>query len=419
MSHQATTPGHDDSSVVIVGASARAMAWSAAAAGWAVHAADLFADRDLRDVARGCVPVGGSRGPYPDALAAAVRGFPAGPWCYTGALENHPDLLDTIAAERPLAGNAGRLLHAVRDPDRLAAACRESGLAFPDTHRDPRGVPVDGSYLVKPLASAGGRGIGRWHGGRAVVPPPSIWQRHVAGRGVSASFICRPVGARLLGIVEQEIGLPWCHAAPFAFCAAVLRGPPEAHRLVTPAVAAQLARAGDTLATRLGLVGAVGIDAVIDDDERVWMIEVNPRPTASMELHERATGESVAAAHLAACGWPARPRTAPIAPPHDRAWGKAVLHAPHDVEISARLVAVWDGLAAAWRDTDAGWPAIADVPTPGQTIRCGSAWMTVFATADTTAGVRLELRRRAAALAASVSPPSAAASASASGRSTA
>lgn len=417
MGHQAAAPRAGDSpAVVILGASARAMARSAAAAGWTVHAADLFADRDLRDVARDCVGVGVGNEPYPASLATAARGFPQGPWLYTGAIENHPDLIDAIAAERPLAGNAGGRVSLVRDPFHLAAAVREAGLAFPDTHRGPQGVPVDGSYLVKPVASAGGRGITQWRGGTADDGPPRIWQRHVAGRGVSAAFVCRPHGPRLLGIVAQEIGLPWCHAAPFAFCAAVrgsLQAPLDG---LADGIVDQAARVGDLLVGRFGLIGLVGVDAVIDGRGRLWVIEVNPRPTASMELHERATGESVAAAHLAACGGAEPP---PPAPQRDACWAKAVLHAPHDIVATEGLVAAWDELAAPWSDADGGWPAIADIPTPPQTIRRGGAWITAFAAASTPAAAGAELQRRVAALAATVSPPSAAASPPPAGRGTA
>ncbi|MFM7160166.1 MAG: DUF1553 domain-containing protein, partial [Planctomycetaceae bacterium] len=44
-----------------------------------------------------------------------------------------------------------------------AEIIRDAGLSFPETRLSPRGVPVDGTFLVKPLASAGGRWIRPWH----------------------------------------------------------------------------------------------------------------------------------------------------------------------------------------------------------------------------------------------------------------
>lgn len=415
MGHQAANgPPPDSPAVVIVGASARALAQSAVAAGWQVDTADLFADLDLRAVAREAVCVADAGEPYPWSLATAARHFAAGPWCYTGALENHPAVIDALAAERPLAGNPGDRVRAVRDPDRLAEAVRAIGGAFPETVRTAAAAPTDGSYLVKPLASAGGRGIAAWRGGPVDAPATRVWQRRIAGAGVSAAFVCGVDGARLLGIAHQATGLPWCHAAPFAFCAAVCDSLAAAFGGAGAAVAEQCAAIGEMLAKRFGLRGAVGVDAVVDARGRVWVIEVNPRPTASMELYERATGQSLATLHLAGCGVAPAARRVAQPPPREARWAKAVLHAPHDIAVSAAVGERWRDIAAAWTEDDGGWPAVADIPAPAQTIRRAAPWITVFAAADTAAQALTTLERRAAAIAATLaplSPPCGAASA--------
>src|SRR5437879_3212295 len=97
--------------VIIVGASVRAAAYSATRAGLEPYAIDLFADRDLTAI---CPAVSIERYPYDflPQLAAAPRA----PWIYTGGLENYPSLVDKLAAIRPLMGNSGCVLRAVRDP---------------------------------------------------------------------------------------------------------------------------------------------------------------------------------------------------------------------------------------------------------------------------------------------------------------
>jgi len=362
--------------VVVVGASVRGFAQSAAAAGWDVYAADLFADHDLRLAARAVVRAADVAGSYPESLAVAAERFPHAPWCYTGAVENHPNLIDTMAGRRRLAGNDGRRVRAIRDPARVAAAARDAGLSFPDTHRHPAGLPVDGSFLVKPVASAGGRGIRRWHGGQ---PPgePAVWQRHIPGSSVAAAFVCDGRRARLLSITRQLVGLACCHAAPFAYCGS-LRGTAR-HPLdgVPDAAAEAWARFGDVLAATFGLIGVIGVDAVVDAEGRLWIIEVNPRPTASMELHERATGESIAALHLHACGVPGPPSAR--LPAADACWAKAVLHAPHECRVDAALAGRWAAWAAEWAARDGGWAAVADLPVADQTIRPRAPLLTVFA----------------------------------------
>lgn len=389
MDHQAADRPCPADVLIVVGASARAFAQSAAAAGWTVHAADLFGDEDLRATAVQAVRID-PRG-YPMALREALTGFPSAVWCYTGAIENHPQLIDELAAVRPLAGNAGMTVRAVRDPYLVDDAARAAGLSFPHTRDDPAGLPRDGSFLVKPRASGSGRRIHPWteetsHHDQE----PMIWQRYVPGVAHAASFIMAHGHARLLGLSRQLIGESWCTGGPFSYGGSVTLSPDE-----TPArLTATAAEIGAVLARRFNLVGAVGIDFVVDADGRPWILEVNPRVTASMELHERATGISIAAAHLEACESP-RPRMAMQTNLGDgRTWAKAVLHAPGPLAITAQLVADWHLCVEQWSRDDGGRPAIADIPTPDQTLAARTPVLTVFASGDSADETLATLRRR-------------------------
>lgn len=378
--------------IIILGASARALAHSASAAGWEVHAADLFGDVDLRAVAPAAIRVA-SRDEYPGNLAVAAAAMPAGPWCYTGAIENHPDLIDAIGMARPLAGTPAAAVRMVRDPARLAASLRAAGLRFPETVTAPMGVPEDGTFLLKPRAGAAGRGIRPWvrpMAGGESRPEQWVWQRRIAGAPHAAAFIVAHDGPRLIGLSRQLIGEPWCHAGAFAYCGSVVV--PKAS--IPNGVAAQLARIGSVLAAEHDLVGAVGVDVVIDAAGDVWVIEVNPRFTASMELHERSTGESVAALHLHACGFAMNVATPPRRPRACRVWAKAVLHAPLSIGITDPLVATWQRSAAAWGRDEGGLPALADIPAPGQTIPRGAPLLTVFAAGVDAAAAMASLTAR-------------------------
>ena len=373
--------------LVVVGASARAMAESAARAGWRVHAADLFADLDLRAVTQ----MAERARPYPDALPSLVARFPPGPWLYGGAVENHPHVIEAIGSARPLAGCQPGAVAAVRDPDTLAALVRAAGLHFPETRRDPAGVPADGSWLTKPLRSAGGHGIAAWRGADAEPPRAAdrIWQRRVRGRPWSATYLMAGGSSRLLGTSRQLLGRRWCHAQPFAFCGSV----DVAVGALAATVRDHLGRLGGVLAERVGMGGLVGVDLVIDQDDRVHVIEVNPRPTASMELIERATGLSLAAAHMAACGFPAPP--AAQTRPRRGTWSKAILYAPRDLRVDdASLAAI---LTAAGGPHD-GWPLVADIPAPLQTLPAGSPVCTLFAHGDSPRQSLAALHRQARAV---------------------
>ena len=113
--------------VLIIGASGRAAAFSALRAGLTPHVIDLFADEDLRTVA--AVQRIPSR-QYPHGFVKLARQVPPMPFLYTGGLENYPDVIGAIAAERPLWGNGPEVLAKIRDPFALAKVLREAGLPY-------------------------------------------------------------------------------------------------------------------------------------------------------------------------------------------------------------------------------------------------------------------------------------------------
>jgi predicted ATP-grasp superfamily ATP-dependent carboligase len=52
--------------------------------------------------------------------------------------------------------------------------------------------------------------------------------------------------------------------------------------------------------------------------------------------------------------------------------------------------------AIPWTQTDGGWPALADIPRPGQTLAAGAPVVTIFAAAPTTDDALNRLRDRVA-----------------------
>lgn len=398
--------------LVLLGGSVRSLAESAHRAGFAVHAADLFCDLDTLACARqavsvAAIDVAGDR--YPWSLRAAAAAFPReAAWCYSGALENHPAVIAAIAAERPLAGTSVDVVRRLRDRRRLAAAARAAGLHVPRTLASPAGVPQDGSFLVKPRRGAAGRGVRRWAPAAqgawaaATAGEPLLWQRFIAGLPISATYIIGPRGSQLLGAALQLVGCAWCHAEDFTWCGgtAARRGIAEDPcRLFL----APLERLGDELAARFQPRGAVGVDLVAADDGRLFVLEVNPRPTASMELHERLGAGSIAALHVAACGVPlgAAAHHDGVSPCSDpaTAWSKAILFAASPTPVTEDLLAAIMAHRDAWTAADGGWPAISDLPRPGQIIPGRAPVLTVFAPGDTSDDAAALLRTRVAAVA--------------------
>ena len=78
----------------------------------------------------------------------------------------------------------------------------------------------------------------------------------------------------------------WLHARGFKYAGNI--GPVE----VAPNLRRQLVLLGSRLMTTFGLRGVIGVD-FIDHADHAWVVEVNPRYPASVEVIEHATGRAV------------------------------------------------------------------------------------------------------------------------------
>jgi uncharacterized protein len=370
----------------IVGASARAAAMSAIRSGFEPWAADRFCDCDLR----ACAPTI-QMDDYPAGLERALSAAPPGPWLYTGALENRPALIERLARTRRLYGVSGESLRAVRDPFRLAAALAKAGLTAPRCERSGARLPRDGSWLRKPLASAGGCGVHAWEVGSLAENSPHgtdiYFQQRIDGLPVGAMYVAAQRTAELLGVTRQLIGLDWCGLSArvghrFRYCGSI--GPLR----LAPAVASRFEQLGNALADAFDLRGLFGVDAIVAYGE-IWPVEVNPRYTASVEILERALGVRSVALHSAACGGDIPSLPPSVQPENDRpaCCGKAILFA-------ARATAVAPEFGNWCNRQNQGkiWPALADIPAGGTSVRAGQPMATVLADGPDEAAVLIELK---------------------------
>lgn len=303
---------------------------------------------------------------YPRGLPAALREFPAAPWLYTGALENLPRLVEQLAAERPLLGNPAAVLRRVRDPFWLAEQLAADGLRFAPVRRTLTDADLaDKSWLDKPRRSSGGGRIfvqrvgGTARAGR-------FFQQFIAGAPHAGAFVAAEGRAVLIGVARQYVGPS---AAPDDFRYAGSVGPIR----LTAAERETYDQLGNSLARRAGLRGLFGVDTMHADDG-IWALEVNPRYTASIEIHERALNLLALAAHVAACREARLPATWPIA-------DTATLHAKRIwyADASFTISAQHFEFLRAW------WTAgrIADVPRAGTAVAAGQPVLTLFASAPT------------------------------------
>jgi uncharacterized protein len=255
--------------VLVVAVSARMLAELAVADGHVVTALDRFGDADLRAIASAATAANS------DALVRLAERVGSDAVVYGAGLENRPDLVARLAVGRELLGTPARLLAAVRDPWALDAAVRDAGAGVPETRApaDAPRAPGEGLWLRKPRAGGGGRGVRRWAGGR--LRHTEVVQRHATGLSCSAVAIADGRDAAVLGVTEQ------LHRNGYRWTGNV--SPPRLPAAEGTELAGRLEAVCRAVAGRFGVRGAFGVDAIWDG-RRVWVLEVNPRPTASLEL---------------------------------------------------------------------------------------------------------------------------------------
>jgi predicted ATP-grasp superfamily ATP-dependent carboligase len=369
----------DRSHVVIAGVSTRALAASAARAGYRVTAVDAFGDADLAAVAA-VVPLRREPGqPFvADEAARAVRSVPADFAAYTSSFENHPSAVLMLARGRGrrLLGNPANIIRGVRDPFALARALRLRGFEVPLTRASAPLARNRRRWLLKPRHSGGGHGIIAWRPGTGV-PRRAYLQERIAGTPGSIVFAADGRRAVPLGLTRQLVGLPAFGASGFRYCGSLLAG----HAPLFPRQAELLARAGElagAVTEAFGLRGLNTVDFIARRGVPV-PIEVNPRYSASMELIERATGLLLFRVHAESCA--GRLPRLPGAPAE--VWGKAI--------VFARRATVID-------DPTAWGIDLADVPHRGERIARGRPVCTVFARGRTGEACTARLARAARAV---------------------
>ncbi|MEX2523403.1 MAG: ATP-grasp domain-containing protein [Gammaproteobacteria bacterium] len=338
----------ESQSLLITGASARAAAFSAVRAGFVPYWIDEFGDADL---AESFIGVKVPPDDYPGGIPQAARSLPAMPFLYTGAMENHLNVIDALSRDRELLGNDSGVCRPVRDPFLLRDCLRDAGLAFATVAMKSSGN--EAGWLCKSWSSSGGLGI-HFHNGNGAVPAGHYLQAFIQGRSVSAVYIGDGRGAQLAGVTRQLVGKAAFHAARFSYCGSI--GPLP----LTETEKEEWQCIGDTLAGTFGLRGLFGVDA-IQRDEGITPLEVNPRYTASVEVVEAGTGLALIGCHVEAC----RGRLRMSESKNNGLHGKCYLFAPRRLHVTGDL-------RAAPMPCELDSVTLADVPVPGTVIESGA-----------------------------------------------
>ncbi|MCC7250341.1 ATP-grasp domain-containing protein [Hyphomicrobium sp.] len=343
--------------VLIAAFSARALAASARRAGYRPLVVDCFGDTDtvaLAEASR-CLParvqVGFTTRPLLAALESLEAEAPSKPiGLVLGAgFECNPRLVAKLGERFPLIGNDAETIRRAKDPQQFFSMLDDLGVPHPETRLDAPDDPE--GWLMKRVGGSGGLHIHRC----PAKPRPDkrrYFQRRGDGEAIS-----------LMGLVSEKSA---AFAASRQWTSPLARRPfryggAAGSLPLDEDLEARLIEMSLAVAEALSLSGIVSFDYLVHDGTPV-LLEVNPRPGATLDVFDDAQG-TLFKAHVEASqgGDPAALLAAEWHPPVARA--AAFLYADRG-PLTAGNVA---------------WPEwAADRPQPGSAIGAGQPLATVI-----------------------------------------
>ncbi|MDX2257973.1 MAG: ATP-grasp domain-containing protein [Hyphomicrobiaceae bacterium] len=354
--------------VLIAAYSGRALAASARRAGYRPLVIDAFGDADTLSCADGAVVrvAGAARRGFAGAqvlraveeLLARSPREPVG--LVTGAgFEDRPQLLAALAQRVRLLGCSEVVVGAAKRPELFFPMLADLGIVHPDTMW--HGTTSGEGWISKRIGGSGGAHVRRARPGAAPGTGRYV-QRHIAGESLSVMALCGRTGPAFA--FTRSWTNPIAKAA-FRYGGSVSTDSVDAD------LEARLVDASLAVTRRLGLVGLASLDFIIDADGEAYLIEVNPRPGATLDILDDEAG-SLFSAHVAAArgedavallarSWQPRPRA------------------------SAYVYADAGPLTAPALD----WPIwVSDIPLPGTAIPAGAPIVTVHGEGTTATEAR-------------------------------
>ncbi|MEC4748973.1 ATP-grasp domain-containing protein [Methylomicrobium sp. Wu6] len=268
-------PANRSEMLLIIAGSGRMLAEAARQAGFRVLVLDLYADLDTRLHAVEFFRVPSlAIGHVAPVLDDLIERYGVAQVIYGSGLEAHPETLDYLNHHVTILGNTPAVFRGLQNKVEFFATLGALNIPFPEVSFTAPDTGCD--WLVKPMQGQGGLGIRR-HNANCVIDSCAYWQKFQLGTAGSVLFLADTRGARVIGFNTQftaklNTGLE------FAFSGLINHS--TLSRRQKALISGWLTRCVQAFA----LKGLNSLD-FIQHGEQVHVLEINPRPSASMQLY--------------------------------------------------------------------------------------------------------------------------------------
>lgn len=280
--------------ILVIAASARVLTESGRKGNLRLLAIDQYGDEDTRNATQAMVRVASlDANQSSNHIQKAIETLDPNGHAQVllgGGLDSHPEHVETIATQRTLLGNPPHLFRQIKNPESFFKLLDILAIPYPEIcWKNP---PNPSSWLLKTGCSEGGKGV-RFPG-HDQAAPGDYYQRRIAGSTYSVLFLANGDDLRIIGFnTLQTIAVG---KTPFLFAGAMNftnLGKDVLH--VVAGFALKLVR-------KTGLVGLNSMDFMFDPLKGPLVLEINPRPSATMALYDRDAPLGLLRAHIQATG---------------------------------------------------------------------------------------------------------------------
>ncbi len=344
--------------ITVISRHARPLCENAHAHGWRVCMADGFNDWDGARFALPLTP--GGFGKTPEEFLRTWETAP-GPLLFGSPIEAAPEVVGEAGRKKRVLNASSRAVAMARDLSFLremaTGGIRVPPVSFYDAPPNPPEMP----WIVKSLITAGGTGI---RPGGEIKGKDEYRQQLIEGESIGALFFSSAGRSDFLGAsIHLNHG--------FLYGGGIFPVP-----LASDVVNA-LESFGVRVTAASGMIGWWGADFILND-EALWLLEINPRPTATAALFAGLRGVDLVAAQM----------SPEDAPDFSRASsggviGNKVIYARHDLTFHG---------SAEWFARNAR-----DIPHEASVIANGAPVLTLYAEGTTMADCRAVLDEKTAA----------------------
>ncbi len=275
--------------IIVAAIASRPYVEAAVACGYAVVAIDAFVDDEVQALAEACYQLEFTNGQLNiHQLMQVMRGLDLQQFvgfCYGAGFEKEPAILSIINDWLPVIGNLEQVVARCKSPNDFFSLCDRLALPYPKVMFS--WPPNPAAWLRKEIGASGGGHIKQLgnvqiadslHGQADV-----YYQQFQHGKPISCLFIAsnnhkQEHLIQVIGFNEQLISP--CQEAPFRYGGAV------SNIDLSDVAKARFEYYVSRLSQAIGLVGINSCDAICDGDD-VYLLEINPRLSATMALYAK------------------------------------------------------------------------------------------------------------------------------------